>query len=290
MKRVLVESSLVLLLVSAAFSHVHATETPSIGLYFDKALTQRHHDMCPSAPPGSVLDTLYVAIEGFSMPVEGIEYSIPFPPEIVWIGSIGSEIGIEIGDPISGVSIAFFTPLVASGRVVVQELLIIWMCEECMTTNILIEFAAHPATGSLRAVTSELAFQDVVGLSSVVCGTLPGDDPVGTADTSPAVPADYSAQQCVLDCPAGDGGVILPGDPPGEHHTPDLDNDGVVAIVDLSLFIIPYVDAFDPDMDYYCSGNIDLRDFVLFTRHWLHTGPVPVESTTWGGIKALFLD
>ncbi len=151
--------------------------------------------MCPSAPPGTVLDTLYVAIEGFSTPVEGIEYVILFSPEILWVANIGPEIGIEIGYPTSGLSIAFFTPQVASSRAVVQELLILRMREECMATDILIEFAAHPATGSLRAVTSDLAFQDVVGWPSVVCSTLPADDPVGTMDTSPAVPADYLSQR-----------------------------------------------------------------------------------------------
>jgi hypothetical protein len=98
------------------------------------------------------------------------------------------------------------------------------------------------------------------------------------------------SEQCVLDCPAGDGGVIIPGDPPDQHHTVDLDDDGAVSIVDFSLFIIAYDIEFDPNMDYYCSGNLDLIDFVLFTRHYLHTGSVPVESSTWGEIKAMFLE
>ena len=92
----------------------------------------------------------------------------------------------------------------------------------------------------------------------------------------------------VFACPAGDGGVILPGELPGEHHTVDFDNDGLVGIVDFSYFAAAYQFSFDPDMDFYCSGNLDLIDFVLFTRHWLHSGSIPVEPSTWGRIKAKF--
>ena len=78
MKRVLVISGLMLLMLSAAFAPVCLAQIPSVALYFDRALTQLHTD-CPDAPPGSVLDTLYVAAFGFSTPIEGIEYRILFP-------------------------------------------------------------------------------------------------------------------------------------------------------------------------------------------------------------------
>ncbi|UCG50603.1 MAG: hypothetical protein JSW58_10370 [Candidatus Latescibacterota bacterium] len=289
MKRALVRSSLVLLLFSTAFIPVCAIGQPSIALYFDQALTQQHAD-CPDAPPGTVLDTLYLAAFGFSTPIEGIEYKIQFPPEIMWIGFSSPERGLKIGDPINGLSMALFTPQDASSPVIIEELIILWLCEGCVTTNILIEFAAHPMTGSLRAVTSDLVFQDVIGYTSVVCGGCVGCAPEGITTASRATTAGYALEQCILDCPAGDGGVILPGELPGQHHTPDLDGDGFVSIVDFSLFAVEYLMSFDPDKDYYCSDNVDLIDFVLFTRHWLHSGSIPVEPSTWGSIKAWFLD
>jgi hypothetical protein len=288
MKRALVKSGLVLLLFSTAFAPVSAIATPSVALYFDRALTRQYAD-CPNSPPGTVLDTLFVVASGFTSPLEGIEYKILFPLEIVWLGDIWPDNALNLGDSYNGLSKAFFAPIDASSPVIIQEILVLWLCEGCTTFNIPIEFAAHPLTGSLRAVTSELVFEDVVGLPSWVCVTCLGCNSSGTSDTH-AGPAFNMSQQCFLDCPAGDGGVILPGGLPGLHHSPDFDGDGAVTIVDFAEFGMDYLISFDPDNDFYCSDNIDLIDFVLFTRHWLHTGSVPVKPSTWGNIKARYSD
>jgi len=226
----------------------------------------------------------------FTTPIEGIEYTILLPPEVLWLGDVELGNGLKFGNPVSGTSMAFFAPQDASGPVVIQELIVLWMCDGCTTPNIPITIAAHPMTGSLRAVTSDLVFEDVVGLTSLVCPTCVGCNP-GETTAAPRVVSDNQvSEQCVLDCPASDGGVIIPGDPPGQHHTPDLDSDGIVSIVDYAEFALIYTTFFDPDADFYCSGNIDLIDFVLFTRHWQHSGTTPVVPSTWGRVKARYLD
>ncbi len=290
MKSALIGSVLILLLLSAVSVPVDATATPILELYFDRALTQQHAN-CPEAPAGSVLDTLYLVASGFDTPLEGIEYKIEFPPEIIWLGELESNDGLWMGTPDQGRTMAFFTPQDASGRVVIQEFVILWLCEGCATTNITIEFAPHPMTGSLRAVTSDLVFEEVIGFPSYVCGLVVGNTPELTTTTPRAVPMGPAAEECVLVCPASDGGVILPGDPPSQLHTVDLNGDNLVDIVDFATFAQPYMAGmFDPDMDFYCSDNLDLIDFVLFTRHWLHTGSVPVEHSTWGEIKERYSD
>lgn len=294
MRRALVKSGFVLLLLSVFFASVGAAQTPCIAVYFDRALTQQVTD-CPYAPPGSVLDTLYVAAFGFSTPIEGIEYKIQFPPEIAYVGDVYdlySSNGLKIGDPYGGgVSLAFFKPVEALNPVIIQEIVFIWLCQACGTVNVPITPVPHPATGYLRAVTSDLVFEDVIGLTSIVCPTCAGCAPRPVATTKRGVPAGSTSQMCILDCPAGDGGVILPGELPEEHHSPDLDGDGLVSLMDYAEFgIVYYMAPFDPDKDFYCSGNIDLIDFVLFARHWQHSEISPVESTTWGSIKARFKD
>lgn len=214
-----------------------------------------------------------------------------FPPEVMWLADMSSDIGLNLGDSRTGNSIAFFSPLDASSPVAVVEMIIIWMCDGCYpTTNIPIEVTVHPATGSLRVVTSDLVFEEAVGITTMVCATCLGCSPTKTAMPPRKAPQEIAAEQCVLLCPSGDGGVVIPGDPPGVYHNLDLDNDGVVDLVDFSHFAAAYIDMFDPDMDFYCSGNLDLIDFVLFTRHWLHSGSIPVEPSTWGKIKAQFSD
>lgn len=288
MKRALVTCCIAVCLFSSAFLPDRAIADPNIALYFDRALTRTYAD-CPNSPPGTVLDTLFVVVSGFTTPIEGIEYKIQFPPEVVWLGDVNLDNGLTIGDPMNGLSKAFFAPQDASGPVVIQELVFLWMCELCPKVNIPITFDAHPLTGSLRAVTSDLVFEDVIGQTSWVCPTCLGCDAAETAATSRATAADQVSEQCVLECPAGDGGVIIPGTEPGQHHSPDLNNDRVVSIVDLALFAAEYLIAFDPDKDFYCSGNIDLIDFVLFTRHWGHSPGIPVVPTTWGNVKARYL-
>jgi hypothetical protein len=288
MKRTLVRFGL-LLLLSAALVPVQAYGQPSIiALYFDRDLTQRVID-CPDSTP--VVDTLYVGISGFTEPIEGIEYRVIFPDEIAYIGYVELGRGLKLGNPIEGLSMAFFTPQDASSPVLIQEIMVVWLCEGCVTSHdMLITLAAHPVTGSLRAVTSDLAFEDVIGFTSVVCPWyVEGEHEIAATQSRPVytIPA---AEQCVLDCPAGDGGVIIPGTLPGQHHSPDLDDNGEVDIVDFALFAMHYdpVPIFDPDRDYYCSGNLDLLDFVLFTRHWEHSEDIPVRQSTWGNVKALY--
>lgn len=187
---------------------------------------------------------------------------------------------------------AGFVHLDASVPTVIQEIVIQWLCDECIPYNsVPIEVAAHPATGFLRAVTSDLTFEDVIGQSAWVCYPYVGDSqPSITKTPSTVAAASPLSEQCVLVCPAGDGETVLPGDPPGVHHAVDLDGNRVVDLVDFSLFIPAYRGEFNADMDYYCSGNLDLIDFVLFTRHYLHTGTVPAEVSTWGEIKARFFE
>ena len=79
--------------------------------------------------------------------------------------------------------------------------------------------------------------------------------------------------QCILNCPAGDGGVVGPG---SGNKSPDLDGDAAVNLVDLALF----AGAWPPNpynfcMDYNCDGLINLPDLSLFAIHWLHVGNKP---------------
>lgn len=80
---------------------------------------------------------------------------------------------------------------------------------------------------------------------------------------------------CVLNCPAGDGGVIGPG---SGNKSPDINFSGVVDLVDFSQFAVVFPSPpqpYDPCLDYNCDGLIDLIDFSLFAAHWTHSGPVP---------------
>ena len=48
-----------------------------------------------------------------------------------------------------------------------------------------------------------------------------------------SVVPNVSFSQCILNCPAGDGGVVGPG---AGNKSPDLNGDGIVNLIDLAIF------------------------------------------------------
>ncbi len=79
------------------------------------------------------------------------------------------------------------------------------------------------------------------------------------------------AEGCRLNCPAGDGGIVnMDG---SGNHSPDLDGNGEVAVVDFALFATAFGTA-DVCSDFDCSGDVSIVDFALFATHFLH-GPGP---------------
>ncbi len=82
------------------------------------------------------------------------------------------------------------------------------------------------------------------------------------------------AVPCPVNCPAMDANGIP--DPTANNRSPDLNSDGIVNLVDLSIF----ASAWPPGMynyccDYNCDGIINLSDLAVFAQHFGHTGPQP---------------
>jgi len=290
MEKWLIRAGFVLL--AFAFSHAPAhAQIPIITVYFDRELTQTQKD-CPGM---LVEDTLYVAVSGFTSPVQGFEYMIDLPYPIMLTSEIDPPNCLSIGNSYyDGRSVAFVSPIDASTPVLIQELPVMWVCdggcEDPASHDQRVIVRPHPVTGYLRAVTSDLAFVDMVGIVSIVC---PQTTCLGNCTelvrgaTSPRGVA-IAGAQCELTCPAGDGGVIVPGDPPPEVHTTDVDGDGVVWLYDFSWLFSGYLIAPTPDTDFDCNAATNLIDFVLFTRHWQHEAAVSTERTTWGSVKARY--
>jgi hypothetical protein len=86
------------------------------------------------------------------------------------------------------------------------------------------------------------------------------------------VSAGTTNAQCLLNCPAGDGGTIGPG---MGNHSPDTNGDGSVDLIDFARFAAIYPSppmTYDPCLDFNCDGQIDLIDFTVFAVHWTHSG------------------
>ena len=92
-----------------------------------------------------------------------------------------------------------------------------------------------------------------------------------------ALPMAALANQCFLNCPAGDGGAIGPG---AGNKSPDMNMDGAVGLPDLALFSAAYppTGTYDYCADFNCDGLINIVDLGIFAAHWLHAGPVPIPG------------
>lgn len=76
-------------------------------------------------------------------------------------------------------------------------------------------------------------------------------------------------QGCFLNCPAQDGGLVnVTGN---GDKSPDLDFNGIVNVVDFSIFASHYSTT-EYCADFDCNGIVALPDFALFAAHYGHEG------------------
>jgi len=167
MKRTILIAVCLSLIATAIFA-----QTPTVSVYFDDYYNLME-GYCPPGPVGSVLDTVYVVAEGFNMWMSAIEYAIdyPSPSLFVWIGDDVPEFGLCLGDSPSGITIAFTIPANAFDRLIVQEVYILWMCDDCGDEDpAYLRPVVHPGSGHIRAVRwPDEVLVPAVGLWSIVC-------------------------------------------------------------------------------------------------------------------------
>ena len=89
MKKILVVVFAVVVMLGAA--QVNA-QVPYVQVYFDEFWQVSVLESCPDATPVTVAQTVYVVAHNFNMWMNGIEYMISYPTEMLWLGdSIGPD-------------------------------------------------------------------------------------------------------------------------------------------------------------------------------------------------------
>ncbi len=101
---------------------------------------------------------------------------------------------------------------------------------------------------------------------------------LAVAVLSPGFHASPVLAQCYVNCPGGDGTNLNPPAPP--DHSPDLNSDGIVDIVDLALFAPFYGGPVTGNKcpDFNCDGMVNLIDLVTFAQHWGHMPGFPLPG------------
>jgi len=91
----------------------------------------------------------------------------------------------------------------------------------------------------------------------------------------PVAVAPVKAPQCLLNCPAGDGGVTVVGRGPANHPV-DLETRYTrfaVVLNDLAVLVAAINGPYNPCADFNCDGVVDQADLNLFIPHYGHVGP-----------------
>jgi hypothetical protein len=171
MRKVLLVFS-ALLIISLGTSIVSA-QTPNVQVFFEGGTA--HLDQCPADPPGTQLGHLYVIASNFNMWIQAIEYSIAYPPQMIFFGDNTG--GLDIGNSPTGIATSWPFPINGYSSVLVNDVTFMWNCQLCFETDIQVVVNPHTITGFLRAVRwpDNVLFHGA-GLVSTVCSTIPTED------------------------------------------------------------------------------------------------------------------
>jgi hypothetical protein len=86
-------------------------QVPNVQVYFNPAHTETQAS-CPGGDPGTVMSTLYVVMNNWNMNITGVDFSIQYPPSLIWLGD-------SLVDPSTSVSIGSSPNVLGEGGIAV---------------------------------------------------------------------------------------------------------------------------------------------------------------------------
>ena len=161
--------------VAISLSSLANAQHPRVRIYFDEGLNFTTAN-CPQAPIGTVTQELYVVAENFDIWMNAIEYTISYPPQLIFLGDILEPGDLSIGNSQTGIAIAFPIPRNAFTKMVVQRVFALWMCSGCVHPNwdAPIDVYGYPPRGLIRAVEwPNLNVHVAWGIESIICWAMP---------------------------------------------------------------------------------------------------------------------
>ena len=155
---------------------VSAQTSPFVAVYFDRSFQIEDQNPCPGI---GVLDTLYVELVNANVFVSGVEFAVNYPPEVAWISDLNTQ-PATVGQTPIGLSMGWGTPQNGFNIALdVCQVLIMWNCDGCATTDVPIMVLPHPATGTGFVAFTDFPNYDLfpaVGLTSLICATVPAKE------------------------------------------------------------------------------------------------------------------
>jgi hypothetical protein len=174
------------MLLAAVVPNDVDSQTPGVYLFYDNQYTDACQN-CPDAPVGTVLDTIYVVLDGFSENLSSLQYSISYPPQITWLSDVQTS-GNAVGSSPLGIRHVWSSSLDATGTVLVAQVVIVYMCDNCVDPDAtaMTCIDPHPETGLLLAKRSPDGLRIYPrGYGLVLCPSAPCEPISRTSPPSP---------------------------------------------------------------------------------------------------------
>jgi hypothetical protein len=165
-------------LLAVAMAGMTATsamaQVPSIQVYFDAAHTQT---MASCGTQGTVT-TLYVVMNNWNMNVTGVDFSISYPPALIWLADVlpDPSTSVSIGQSPGGIAIAYANCCYLDGTQSIEVLwpLVLWGPCNCNYGPSPVIVGGYAPLGKTQptAIRKE-DFQEFsgIGMTSLICAS-----------------------------------------------------------------------------------------------------------------------
>jgi hypothetical protein len=160
-------------------------QVPNVQVYFNNAHTETQA-LCPGGAPGTVQQNLYVVMNNWNMNITGVDFSISYPPSLIWLADqlVDPVTQVSIGSSPLGIAIAYANCCYQDGFQAVEVLrpLVLWGPCDCNQGPQALVVGGYTPMGKTQPTgvrREDFAEFSGVGMTSLVC---PG--PVATEQTT----------------------------------------------------------------------------------------------------------
>jgi len=174
MRKVLLTFAIV---ATIAIASSASAQTPYFQVYFDSAMQESSAD-CPAAPPGSVIDTLYVVAHNFNAWVQTTDFMVDYGTHLTWLGEFAIGTPLTIGESPTGVAITWQQRRNGWAPIPMLQVTVQWQCDDCVGKDnspiIVLPNPGKIAPRVVEAGTDQVIFG--VGMTSLICALVPVEE------------------------------------------------------------------------------------------------------------------
>lgn len=155
-------------------------QVPNVQVYFNPAHTETQA-FCPGGPPGTVQQNLYVVMNNWNMNVTGVDFSISYPPSLIYLADqlVDPVTQVSIGNSPTGIAIAYANCCYQDGFQAIEVLrpLVMWGpcdCSQGIQPLVVGGYTPMGKTQPTAVRREDFAEFSGIGMTSLVC-------PIGVA-------------------------------------------------------------------------------------------------------------